>query len=92
MLVHGCEEGNIYTPAAISEDQSYGMVYIPENQPVYINMSIFHAETVSAMWFNPRNGTYSPCGSYKNSETFVGFRPPQEDTDPDYVLVLVSQA
>ena len=90
LVVYGCEDGAIYTPAAISADKDFALVYIPEKQQIYVDMNMMAGTSVSTLWFNPRNGTYSSAESFGHYDSFTGFIPPEEDTDSDYVLVLKS--
>ena len=88
LVVHGSEEGATYVPAAISENGDFALVYIPENQSVYIDLSIFEEKRIAALWFNPRKGTYTQDSYHYNTNTFARFAPPCDDKEPDYVLVL----
>ena len=76
-----------YVPAAISADRRFALVYVPHNMRVCINMDIIAGGTIVAKWFNPRSGAYRFIGEYANSG-IEGFQPPDDDRDPDYVLVL----
>lgn len=76
-----------YVPAAISADRRFALVYVPHNMRVRINMDIIAGGTIVAKWFNPRSGAYRFISEYANSG-IEGFQPPEDDVDPDYVLVL----
>lgn len=88
LVAHGSEEGASYIPAAISVDKDFALAYIPENQPVYINMSVLKGEMISTLWYNPRKGVYTPGKCFSSTNSFVEFTPPVDDIEPDYVLVL----
>jgi len=61
--------------------------YVPHNMRVCINMDIIAGGTIVAKWFNPKSGAYRFISEYANSG-IEGFQPPEDDVDPDYVLVL----
>jgi hypothetical protein len=87
VVVHGCGERAAYTPAARSVDSDFILVYVPESMPIWIDLRLIPATPVQASWFNPRTGVYTWIDDY----TDLGverFHPPQDDVDPDYVLVL----
>jgi len=87
IVKHGCGTNATYTPAAISIDQDFALVYVPENQPIYVDGSALSEDWVSAAWFNPRSGAYGEFHRYPVSE-LIELRPPEDDKDPDYVLLL----
>jgi hypothetical protein len=56
--------------------------------PVWVDLGQIAGERVTARWFNPRTGMSRWMGNYAASSGVTGFDPPEDDGDPDYVLVL----
>jgi hypothetical protein len=53
-----------------------------------INTGKIESKNISTQWFNPRNGSYTKIGTFKNS-SILTFDPPGEIRDGnDWVLVL----
>ncbi|MGI5211825.1 DUF4038 domain-containing protein [Plantactinospora sp. CA-290183] len=81
--------------ATKDEDGAYAFVYIPNaNRSVSVDLSQISGSTVSAWWFNPRDGkvytqngnvTTSPFGQFPNAGSRAFTTP---SSGPDWVLVL----
>lgn len=75
----------VYVPAAVADDGSFALVYLPEGQQVACDLRLLSGSRVNATWFDPRNGTFGAASG-------VGplhcrrFDPPAGE--PDWVLVL----
>ena len=82
----GTEESRIQ--ATTATDGSYAWVYIPDQQTsVTIDMASLFGPDVTSRWFNPREGTYQPIGTFSASGSQVFTTP---SSGPDWVLVLDS--
>jgi hypothetical protein len=82
--------GNIRTPAAISDDASFALVYLPLQMPVWVDLSKVQPGpngAVDALWFDPRTGEERPIKRH-HERGEVRFFPPGGETEPDWVLIL----
>lgn len=72
-----------YPVAAVAEDNSFAIVYLPDDSPVTVNLDRFQA-TVDAVWIDPTNG---------QREVVLNWRPRHEQemrppTGGDWLLLL----
>lgn len=65
----------------------YAFVYSASGQPFEVRMGKISGKKVKAYWYNPRTGTASKIGKFRNSGT-LKFTPPSQGKDSDWVLVL----
>jgi hypothetical protein len=72
-------------------DRTYAMVYAPVGRTFRVNMSAIAGPTVKAWWYNPRNGSATPAGTF-NSSGEQAFTPPDPGELLDWILVLDSAA
>lgn len=79
----GTEGNDGYVLAGITADDTFACIYCPDNGQITVDMSEF-ADTVTARWFNPRDGGYTAIDDYANSGT-QNFTPP---SNTDWVLML----
>lgn len=82
--------GAAHIRATLDLDGRYAMIYIPTSQrTVEIQMSMLQGPTISAGWYDPRNGRYSTIGDFatRNVQSFV-----TPDHGPDWILVLDNKA
>jgi hypothetical protein len=93
LVTHGAWDGtgNIRTPAAIAEDRSFALVYLPLPMPIWVDVAQVGGERpVEALWYDPRTGAELPVKRYhEKSET--RFFPPEDPAGQsmaDWVLVL----
>ncbi|GLV53355.1 hypothetical protein KDH_02100 [Dictyobacter sp. S3.2.2.5] len=76
--------------ATRNADRSYAFVYIPTaGQTFTLDLSSLAGESVQAWWYDPREGSATPCGTFARvvQQTFTT---PSEG--PDWVLVLDNTA
>ncbi len=90
-----CEQGKgeHHVQAARAGDGSFLMAYLPMGDPVSIRLDVISPKAkcpVIAQWFDPRYGTWSAAGRFKNSGIGL-FTPPSRGTNKDWVLVLQSE-
>ena len=78
--------GNIRTPAAIAHDRSFAVIYLPEQMPVWVELSRLEGERIEATWLDPRTGTQTRAGRFDREE--VRFLPRGAEDEPDWVLIL----
>jgi hypothetical protein len=81
-------EGANYMTAA--RGASYALIYCPNGLPFSVITGKLAGETVEASWFNPRDGSYQPAGSFSNGANAgeVQFIPPSSGRGSDWVLAL----
>jgi len=76
--------GERYVAAARTPDGSLLIAYLPDADPVTVDMSTIAGRAARAWWFNPTNGEATSIGSFATSG-LREFRPPSA---ADWVLVL----
>jgi hypothetical protein len=66
---------------------SYAMVYVPVGRPFKVRTEVLQCNRVKAWWFNPRDGTATPIGTFARGveKEFVS---PDKGETVDWVLVL----
>jgi hypothetical protein len=82
------DKGKDYTDlvyATGDENKSYAMVYLPQNEPVKIDLSKISGTTKNVWWYDVRSGKSIKGNAAKGSGT-KSFTPPKEGTD--WVLVI----
>lgn len=86
----GKVSANFYVTAAVTEDGTCGITYLPQGGTVTINLASLSGP-VTAKWYDPENGTYHAIeGSpFPNAGT-RGFTSPGNNSggDDDWVMVL----
>lgn len=87
ILASNPNTGINHVQAARASDGSYALTYIPTGDAVTIDMSKI-AGSITARWFNPKDGTYSIIGTYANTGTKNFDAPGATANDNDWVLVL----
>ena len=68
----------------MANDGSYGLVYTAGQRDFALDLSSFNAESISAMWFDPRTNELSSQNAVTKSSE-VNFTTPEKG---DWVLVL----
>lgn len=78
-------------PATGAADGGYAFVYVAQGQPVTVALDRLQGPRVAASWFDPREGTLRPAGTYASvgPQTFIA---PSQGVDHDWVLVLDNAA
>ncbi|MCU0345784.1 MAG: glycoside hydrolase family 140 protein [Saprospiraceae bacterium] len=69
--------------ATLAEDGSFAMIYLPENQPISIDLNKIAGGKKRVQWYDPRTGKMSVAKGEKGN-----FTPPKKGRD--WVLVLES--
>ncbi len=83
-------QGEKYNYQIATRGKRYAFVYTYNGREMNIQLGILEGEKMKASWFNPRNGEYTPIGTFENSGT-QKFDPPGEVRDGnDWVLILNS--
>ena len=68
-------------------DGTYAMVYAPVGRSFMVRMSAISAQSVTAWWFNPRDGSAKEAGTFPAAGERE-FTPPDRGEMLDWVLVL----
>ena len=68
-------------------DRSYAMVYAPVGRPFRVRLDAIAGKSVRAWWFNPRDGSAKPAGTFA-AKGEQDFTPPDRGELLDWVLVL----
>ncbi len=92
LITHGTGDGraNVSTPAALADDASFALAYLPLRMPVWVDLSQLHGASgtaVDALWYDPRTGQERFVQRY-HERGVVRFFPPGEQSQLDWVLVL----
>jgi hypothetical protein len=74
-----------YIGATRDAENSYAMIYLPENKSLKIDLSKISGSTKNAWWYDPRTGKAIASKSIKGNGTKT-FTPPKEGKD--WVLVI----
>lgn len=81
--------GADHARAALAQDRSYALIYLPTGKPVQVRLSKIRGRQVRAWWFNPRQGVAEHIGDF-TAEGEQEFVPPTSGRNNDWVLVLDS--
>jgi len=74
--------------AALANDNSFALIYIPHGQNIGVNLSAFQNEKVDAYWYNPRLGTHITMKSF-TADGNRNFNPPSDrKRGNDWVLII----
>ncbi|GAA4431101.1 glycoside hydrolase family 140 protein [Pontibacter saemangeumensis] len=84
-LVQEAYAGTERIQATRGED--YAFIYSTAGKPIEVNMGIISGKQVNASWYNPRTGTSTFIGKFKNTGSRT-FTPPTSGPDNDWVLLL----
>jgi hypothetical protein len=82
------EQGNRYDYQTATRGKDFAFIYAYNGRKIKVNMGKISGIKVKASWYNPRDGSMTNIGNFKNSgvEEFV---PPGEKKDGnDWVLIL----
>jgi hypothetical protein len=92
LLASGVESGENAAAAAIAEDRSFALVYLPTARTIRVRLSALAGPHVRARWFDPRVGSYVSAATEDLAiESEHSFEPPGHGST-DSVLVLESVA
>ena len=84
-LVQEAYEGAERIQATRGED--YAFIYSTAGKPIVVNMGIISGKQVNASWYDPRTGSTTFIGKFRNTGSRT-FTPPTSGTDNDWVLIL----
>jgi hypothetical protein len=88
VLTRGYLRGERYAAAALADDGSSLIVYIPTRRTVTVDLAKVSGQRRRAWWFNPRSGSATLIGEYRGRGP-TRFRTPD---DHDWVLVVDNAA
>jgi hypothetical protein len=81
------DEGIHYVATALAKDESFGLAYTPSGGAFSVNLDRLKVSSVTAEWYNPRDGRYQDAGRYA-AKGIQSFTPPSDGMQDDWVLVL----
>ncbi|HMJ89367.1 MAG TPA: DUF4038 domain-containing protein [Candidatus Acidoferrum sp.] len=81
---HGTMATNDLAVAALANDGSFGIVYLPSIRPLTLDLGKFAKAPVQVTWFDPRHGTFEKEGAFPNTGPLNVTRVASDD----WVLVL----
>jgi len=89
VIASGLGEGVGQAHAARADDGRFLVAYLPQGDPIGIQMDRLTGPTVHARWFDPRSGAWQEIGTFPNAGTRE-FAAPSRGPKSDWVLVLNS--
>ncbi|HEY9696147.1 MAG TPA: glycoside hydrolase family 140 protein [Trichocoleus sp.] len=89
LLVNDTGEGGDRIQAARAEDGSFGFIYTPTGMPFTVNLEKMRGNSVSAYWYDPRQGTRTAVDEVPTTN-FQEFTPPSRGRGNDWILGLDS--
>jgi len=90
VIAIGQGDGEDHIQAACADDGSFIVAYLPFGHRVGIHMDKLAASRIKALWYDPREGTWSVIGEYTN-RGIREFVPPSSGDHNDWLLVLEDQ-
>lgn len=77
-----------YVTAALAEDGSCGLVYLPGQQTIKVDLGRF-SKPVQAFWFDPTNGALKRVAGRTAESNKEAFTPPGQNVarEPDWILL-----
>lgn len=87
VIESGQGDGEDHIQAARAADGSFVIAYLPFGHPVSVDLEHMTGTEVVGHWYDPRQGTFAPIGTFPRSGVRE-FRAPSSGSDDDWVLVL----
>jgi hypothetical protein len=88
LIIGDAGQGREHFGATRDRDGAYAMIYLPQGQPVEIDLSKLSAPRVVVWWFDPRTGKASRIEGNLPTNQYKRFTPPTSGPDQDWVLVI----
>jgi hypothetical protein len=82
------EQGKKYDYIAITRGNDYVFAYTWNGRNISLNLQKMTGSEFKASWFDPRIGTYTAIGTFKNSGVLTFDPPGENEPGNDWVLVL----
>jgi len=92
VIVGETGEGSAHISATRDREGSYLMIYLPQGQPVTVDMIKLSGAAASAWWFDPRAGTARRVEGSFPTDHQQRFMPPSQGAGNDWILVLDDKA
>jgi hypothetical protein len=92
-LVDGIKTGKYRAAAAVADDRSFGLVYIPSLRQVTVNLASLAGPKVRMQWYDPSTARFLAAGGSPLPASGLHVIPPAASKVPvqkDWVLVLES--
>jgi len=81
-------EGEGHMSATRDREGSYAMIYLPQGQPVTVDLTKLSGSTVFAWWFDPRTGNATRIEGTFGTNQSQRLVPPTSGPEQDWVLVI----
>jgi len=88
VVVGDTAEGSSHISATRDREGTYMMIYLPQGQPVTVDMIKLSGVTADGWWFDPRTGAASRIDGTFPTDHQQRFTPPSQGLESDWVLVL----
>jgi hypothetical protein len=88
VVVSDQSEGSAHVSATRDKDGSYTLVYLPQGQPVTLNMSKVSGLRAVGWWFDPRTGNSKKIDGAFATTGSTTFVPPTAGPVDDWILVV----
>ena len=90
VIAIGQGDGEDHIQATRADDGSFIVAYLPFGHRIGVHMDKLAATRIKALWYDPREGTWSGIGEYTN-RGIREFVPPSNGDHNDWLLVLEDQ-
>lgn len=87
LITAGQGTGANHVQAAVADDASFALAYLPFGNPVSFHLGRLKGPNVKAQWYDPREGRWQLIGEFA-AKGVREFAPPSRGPDRDWVLVL----
>ena len=88
LIVGESGRGDQHIGATRDASGTYAMIYLPQGQPVTVDLSKIKGSHAVGWWFNPREGVATKIDGSIITTRKASFVPPTHGADQDWVLIL----
>lgn len=88
VIVDDAGEGETYISATRDREGSYMMIYLPQGQPVTVDMNKLSGLSANGWWYDPRTGQATHIEGSFPANRQQRFTPPSSGPENDWILVL----
>jgi hypothetical protein len=88
LIVSNPGDGAAHIGATRDREGGYAMIYLPQGQPVTIDMSKLAGSSAVGWWYDPRTGEATRIAEAIPTNATRRFAPPSQGAEADWVLIL----
>ena len=88
LIIGECGEGERHIGTVRDRQNRYAMIYLPEGQPVTVDLAKLVGSTATAWWYDPRTGRATQLKEPYSTVNAQRFVPPSSGREHDWVLVI----